>query len=523
MRKKTLSLSLLSATILLSGCSLISGTEAEKNTYNGKKSDIVLEDEFVDKRNLSTEDDILSSSDKQIYTLKQEYSMENILVNDEYSGVPRSLINKKIDSISFNRKKLGSAIELLLDGVDKVSLMIGPNVDLNTNVNIKIHNKNLYETLQRIAFSVGYHLYYDQVEKSIIVSPYQKRTYRIPSGILLSKTAENQLQGGSTITLKPEDPYMLLEKGLKEAVGSQNKGVYIDKDSGLIVVKDHPAYIPEIDEYVLSFVQDRSRQFMIEAAIVEITHTDTNALGFDINNLQTSVGDLPVFVSSITGGSGFTGARISSNFANESVSLDSILTAIRGNSVTNVVDRPRVIIFNHSVGFVNRGSEKSYISGTEKIVSELGNTTGVAQKVETYQDGLKLAMRVDAIPKKDLITLSLAPSIKTGRLEPVPGDESGAGVEKLLLETRELMTNANLKDGDIIVLGGIKSYAEQKTNEQTPFFYSIPFIGDIFQNNKNDLTKIETLFLVKVTEIKTPNQTMQDAKLESLDLLKKAE
>lgn len=517
-----LSLSILTASLLLSGCSVMSNFNDKEKSLDGKTSDkIILEDEFVPKNNLTTEEQIFKS--KKTYVLKQEYSLKDILVEDEYQGIPRSLVNKKIDNISFNKKKLGSVINLLLEGVDKVSLMIGPNVDLNTNVNIKIHNQNLYETLQRIAYSVGYHLYYDEMEKSIVVSPNQKRTYRIPSGILLSKTAENQLQGGANIVLKPEDPIQSLEKGLREAVGSQNKGVFIDKDSGLIIIKEHPAYIPEIDEYVLSFVQDRSRQFMLEAAIVEITHTDTDALGFDISNIQTSLGDLPVFVSSITGGSGFTGATISSNFANQNLSLDSIITAINKKSVTNVVDRPRVVVFNHSVGFVNRGSEKSYIAGTEKIVSELGNTTGIAQRVETYQDGLKLAMRVDAIPNKDSITLSLAPSIKTGRLEPVAGDESGAGVEKLLLETRELMTNANVKNGDIIVLGGIKSYTEQHLNEQTPFFASIPFLGNLFQNNKKDLTRIETLFLVKVEEIKRTEETMSGTKLESLDLLRKSE
>jgi len=528
--KKTnvLNLSILSvslSSILFSGCSSLSDFNISQNNVNSSKETVnsdkvVLNDEFINNNKLTAEEQIFKTKKEIIY--KENYKLEDLIVEESFEGVPRSLVNKKINNISFNKKKLGSVINLLLEDVEKVSLRVGPNVDLNTNINIKIHDRNLYDALKTIAFSVGYHLYYDEVEKSIVISPNQKRTYRIPSGILIQKTAENELQGGATITLQPEDPYAVLEKGLKEAIGSKNKGVFIDRDSGLVIVKEHPAYIPEIDKYVLDFVLDRSRQFMLEAAIVEITHVNNEALGFDVKNLQTVVGDLPVFVNSVTGGAGFTGATISSNFVNQDVGLDSIITAINTKTTTNVVDRPRVIVFNHSVGFVNRGSERSYISGTEKIMSDTGNTSGIAQKVEKFEEGLKIAMRVDAMPSKDSIVLSLAPSLKNGRLEAVQGDESGAGVEKLMLETREIMTNANLKNGDIIVLGGVKNYTENKNLDQTPFLKSIPFVRDIFKNDSEKLQQIETLFLVKVKEIKETDESLEGSKLESLDLLRRS-
>lgn len=523
-KMKILNMSIIaSSALLITGCSFFS---PEKNTDNVsdsevlKRGDNVLNDEFVPNNKITTEDEIFNLEATKMKKLNA-YKLEDIIVKENEEGIPRALVNKKLDNVEFKKKKLGSVINLLLSDVDKISLIVGPNVDLNNNINVKMNDLNLYEGLQRIAYSVGYHLYFDKEKNSLIIDSKQSRQYRIPAGILIVKSAENQSKG-ATIKLQPEEPMKLLEEGLKKAVGSTEKGLFIDKDSGLIIVKDHPMYMEEIDKYVLSFVQDRSRQFMIEAAIVEINHGNVNALGFDITSLQTSVGDLPVFVSSLTGGAGFTGAQITSSFANKDISLNSVLTAINTHSSSNVVDRPRVIVFNHSVGYVNRGSEKSYISSADRITGTNDQST-IVPKSSTYEDGLKLAMRVDASPKKDLITLSLAPSIKTGRLEPVPGEAGDLGYEKLLMETRELMTNANLKDGDIIVLGGIKSYSESKIEEKTPFFYEIPIIGNLFQNDKKDKSKIETLFLVKVKEIKDIEDTFDGAKLDSLDLLKTGE
>ena len=515
MNKKIL-LSVTLGTFLFSGCSML-GTNTEENISVNKKNSLYLNDEFVPHSKFSSEDEIFKNKNKHINT-RASIELDDILITKDNLDVPRNLISKKIDNINFKSKKLGNAINLLLTGINNVSLMTGPNVDLNLPVTVKINNKNLFETLQRVCYSVGYYLTYDKDKETIYIATEQTRNYRIPSGILIVKKASNELTGGATIELEPEDPVVVLEEGLRKAIGSSGKGVFIDRASGLIMIKEHPIYIADIDDYILNFVRDRSRQFMLEAAIVEIDHKSSKALGVDISNLSTVIGDLPVFVNSLSGGTGgFTSSVITSSYSGSSVSLDSVISAINSKSVTNVVDRPRVVVFNHSVGFVNRGSQKSYISGEEVVQGIAGNPDRTISKSSTYEDGLKLAMRVDAMPNSDQITLSLAPSIKNGEL--VNSSAGNSSVQNLLLQTRELMTNVNLKNGDIIVLGGIKSTTNTKTNETSPWFDGIPILGDIFQNNRDDKTRIETLFLVKVSEIGQTTDTYEDSNLESFTLL----
>jgi hypothetical protein len=517
MNKKIL-LSLPLVSIMFNAC-MYSEPNVDKKVSVNQKNSLYLADEFVPNTEFSSEDDIYKTNQNKFKT-KKIIELSDILVTNENRSIPRNLINKKIDNITFKSKKLGNTINLLLTGVNNVSIMYGPNVDLNIPINLRIHNKNLFETLQRVAYSVGYYLTYDQKKETLYLADKQIRNYRIPAGLLIDKTAENQLTGGASITLKPEDPFKMLEDGLKNAVGSKDKGIFIDKTSGLIMIKEHPMFIKEIDNYILDFVRDRSRQFMLETAVVEISHSENKALGVNVNNLSTVIGDLPVFVNSVTGGSGgYSSSVIKSSYAGSNVSLDAVISSINDKSETNVVDRPRVVVFNHSVGFVNRGSENSYISSIEIVQGVSGNPDRQVPKTSKYQDGLKIAMRVDAMPYSDDITLSLAPSITTGRLEQAPGAADTA-VEKLLTETREIMTNVNLKNGDIFVLGGIKSYRIDKTNESSPWFDGIPILGDIFQNNSKSKTQIETLFLVKVNEIGGTSDSYQNSSLESFSLLK---
>jgi len=49
-------------------------------------------------------------------------------------------------------------------------------------------------------------------------------------------------------------------------IGSAEKLVTLDKQSGILYVKEKPLYIKEIDDYVTQFVKSRTQQFNVELA-----------------------------------------------------------------------------------------------------------------------------------------------------------------------------------------------------------------------------------------------------------------
>lgn len=64
---------------------------------------------------------------------------------------------------------------------------------------------------------------------------------------------------------------------------------------------------------------------------------------------------------------------------------------------------------------------------------------------------------------------------------------------------RKLTTNASMKSGDVIILGGLTKEQTQVSKRSVPFFESIPVIGNLFASRTKDSTKTQLFILVRST------------------------
>ena len=73
-----------------------------------------------------------------------------------------------------------------------------------------------------------------------------------------------------------------------------------------------------------------------------------------------------------------------------------------------------------------------------------------------------------------------------------------------IIDTREIRTNVQLKDGESLILGGLLQEEAVKTMSKIPLLGDIPILGALFRSSQNDLTEKELVFFITPKVVK-PN------------------
>lgn len=517
---KTLVLSI-TASALLTGCSL-------KEELNKSKSDedkLVIYESNDGSEEMSEEKIINMKATKESMT---SFNKSDVIIEDIGDEIypPKELL-EVVEATTFNNQKLGDIIKILTSNFKSTSVVYEPNIDPNIQIHMRTGKMKLYHLIQMVAKNAGYHAYYDPNTNALNISPFQTRKYRIPAGLFVKKTVEQTLghsegTAKATIDLNSESPIDAFNEQLK-LLGSSNKLVNFDRSSGTLIVKEHPIYMNEIDDFVVNFVQDRSRKFIVETAIFDIVLTNDRLVGLDLENLTT--GGLNPFTIKNLGGSG-TGAVFSLgkkqvgelfdidgkelNYGMNGNSFNAVLNMMKKDKNSMLVDKSKTILNNHDVNYIGNGSTLNYIESIESVVNESGTTTYVPQTAKAF-DGITFVSRVDGFKNKDYIEVSLAPAVKNVTIERGGGVSINGVIAADLVneEVRETMSNVNIKDGEIIVLGGLVREEEVSTENRNPLLENIPLIRDLIGTSGKGKVKIETVFVVKVSELHKAEQSYQ--------------
>ena len=67
------------------------------------------------------------------------------------------------------------------------------------------------------------------------------------------------------------------------------------------------------------------------------------------------------------------------------------------------------------------------------------------------------------------------------------------------IDKKEIKTEVLVKDGEVVVIGGIYTYTKTGTVDAVPLFYKIPLLGWLFQKKTKDDNKRELLIFIAPT------------------------
>lgn len=272
-----------------------------------------------------------------------------------------------------------------------------------------------------------------------------------------------------------------------------------------IIVHDYPENIEQIAE-LLSEIDVRPKQVLIEATVLSVTLTEDTQFGIDWNTLQgvvTQVSDIArgtkdFFASAGTSQVAKDGG-LTVGFAHDNIA--GFVRAVEEISDVTILANPKILAVNKQLGQVYIGKKLGYVSQTTQT------QTSTTQSVEFLDSGTKLSFR-PYIGNDGYIRMDIHPKDSSGTLKAnnIP-DETAA----------ELVTNIIVKDGQTIVIGGLFRDTVTSGKTQIPLLGDIPIVGVLFRGTADQSKREEVVVLLTPHIIQEPAETEGQARAEDID------
>jgi len=238
-------------------------------------------------------------------------------------------------------------------------------------------------------------------------------------------------------------------------------------------------------------------QVMIEAAITEVTLTDTlrygvqwNWLTGDSNFRVTDGAAMPT---------GPTQAGFSYFLAGSSISV--ALNALEQRTNIKVVSAPKLVTLNNQTAALQVGDQVPVSSGS--AVSVDNPNAPIVNSIDYRDTGviLKVTPRVNA---GGLVLLDISQEVSDVNVNApnASGDRTPASPT---ISTRRISTSVAVQDGQVIALGGLFRESKSLGKNGIPILSRIPLIGGLFGSHNNVQNRTELIVLLKPHVIRTPD------------------
>ena len=228
----------------------------------------------------------------------------------------------------------------------------------------------------------------------------------------------------------------------------------------------------------------------------------TNDLDFHINN---TFNVLPPAGRPDAGAGTTVGLAILSD-----LELFFFLEAAQGNSRSNVLQAPKVTMFDGQTASINDFAQRPFVISYDPVVGDFA----VAQRpvIVVLNEGTQMNVQSVVSNDKRFVRLTLVPQftrleaadrqftfqgkktsntgtsvLNNGVTTALRNNEDtlieGTTVQQPTVGTTSVTTTVSVPDGGTILLGGIKRLREARTERGTPILSKIPYLNRLFKNS----------------------------------------
>ena len=306
--------------------------------------------------------------------------------------------------------------------------------------------------------------------------------------------------------------------GLAAGEGDTAEGVSIWADAGTnSLIINAPARIMQDMNTVIDRLDIRRAQVQVDAIIVEVSENRASELGVTWAS-QGAGSDSPI------GGTNFSatapgilqlGAAAAGSAAGEAAnqlgaltqfpdglltavgrisdsgtSWAALLTALAGDSATNIVATPTIVTLDNEQAEISVGSTVPFLSGQ---FTNTGAATGTVNPFQT-------------INRSDVGTrLAITPQINEGSGVKLLIEQETSSISEdsravdLVTDTRRIMTSVFVDDGSILVLGGLIDDQLREVEQRVPVLGRIPGVGALFRSQSTELEKTNLMVFIRPT------------------------
>jgi general secretion pathway protein D/MSHA biogenesis protein MshL len=316
---------------------------------------------------------------------------------------------------------------------------------------------------------------------------------------------------------------------VEEVTGGEDNYYLVDKPVGLITVTAPRPILAKIDAYFTSLQKEIYKQISIEAKIIEVQLIDNSSIGINWNAVLknfsidgavqfgaqaldpasgiTQIGQVFPYIFANENGDGkwdngrnhgstYDPTRLVSNVRINTANFDVFLNALKTQGNTKVLSNPKISVLNGQPSMITVGQNITYIDKIEVDVDTETNTRTYTAETARVLSGVGLALTATVLNNNEII-MNLVPvtSELQGEIEYRQVGEGEVGLP--IVNVREMSTTVRVKDGEMLVIGGLISDVNEEKGNFAPVVGDIPLVKYLFGYEEKVKNKRELIILLK--------------------------
>ncbi len=277
-----------------------------------------------------------------------------------------------------------------------------------------------------------------------------------------------------------------LEKEIKGLLTERTGTVNINSRTNKIVISDTPVKLERIEEVISAF-DERHKEVLIQAKIIQVILSDQFEMGVDLQYLATNAGshslgadfDFSVLSATDKYGQISVGTLASDDYEGFIEILNTIGT-------TNTLSSPHITALNNEEAKIMVGTTQPYVTTTTTTPASGPSTT--AEAISFIDVGVKLFV-TPTIGTDDFVTMRIRPEISAINTYLTTSENN----EIPIVDTTESETTVMVKDGTTIIIAGLIKDENIETIKKVPILGDIPLLNLIFRSKDDLVRKTETI------------------------------
>lgn len=293
--------------------------------------------------------------------------------------------------------------------------------------------------------------------------------------------------------------------------------IIADETQNALVVKAEPALMREI-ETAIDQLDTRRSQVLIEAAIVEVSGTNTDQLGIQwaLGDLNSGVGlinfgnvgsSLAQLAAGVSAG-GAAAASAAGNLAGAAFAVGdyrrksngstsfygALIQALKVDEKANLLSVPSVMTLDNQEAHIVVGQNVPFITGS--TTSTNSGTSNPYQTIERKDVGITLKV-IPHIGEDGTVRLEVEQEVSA-----VLETNTNIRSSDLITSKRLIKTEILADDQQTIVLGGLIQDDTTGSTQAVPGLGSIPYVGRLFRSDSGKKEKRNLLVFLHPTIIR---------------------
>jgi MSHA type pilus biogenesis protein MshL len=319
-----------------------------------------------------------------------------------------------------------------------------------------------------------------------------------------------------------EENQSTMENLATRRVSSSDVAYFIDKPVGIITVTAPRPLLLELDKYFTNLTNSLYKQVSIEAKILEVQLKDNSKIGLDWSQVlkDFNVTGTLVFGDLSRGGQVYpTVSTVNDSFNDgtekgslldptafvsqillDPTDFNVLLSALEEQGNTRILSNPKISVLNGQPALITVGRNVTYVDSVETDIDTSATfpTTTITVETARILSGVGLSLTANVMDNNEIV-MNLVP-VTSELEEPIEyrffgGEAAQVGLP--VVNIRQISTTVRVRDGEMLVIGGLISEVEQTTSEFLPLLGKIPIVRYLFGVEEKIKEKRELIILLR--------------------------